>query len=188
MSPKPPSMYASVNVPSEAAGSGGVIEQLSVRFRSPLRRFFEKRGIPRHEIDDLVQDVFLRLASCETLADHEHMDAYLFRSASNLLTDRHRRLAARSSELHEAYEEDIHGIEKASFGPDRQLLGAQDIEQLVAALYELPERTRAVFTLHHIEDLSHQEIAERLGIAISTIEKHMGRASAYLIKRLERQL
>ena len=187
MSPKSPSASLASDTP-QALAPGGVIEQLSLRYRAPLRRFFEKRGIPRHEIDDLVQDVFLRLASRESIGEHEHLDAYLFRSALNLLTDRHRRRAARASELHEVYEEEIHGIEKASFGPDRQLLGAQDIEQLVAALYELPERTRAVFTLHHIEDLSHQEIADRLGIAISTIEKHMGRASAFLIKRLERQL
>jgi RNA polymerase sigma factor (sigma-70 family) len=50
----------------------------------------------------------------------------------------------------------------------------------------LPERTRAVWVLYHFEDLPHAEIARRLGIAVSTIEKHMGRASTHLLKRLDR--
>lgn len=162
------------------------LEALSARFRRPLRRYFEKRGIPRDELDDLVQDVFVRLAARAGLDPPEHVEAYVFKLASNLLRDRHRRLSARAAGQHEAYEEDVHGSAHATFGPERLLHGAQGLEQLVAALYELPERTRAVFTLYHLEELSHQEIARRLGIAVSTIEKHMARANAHLLKRIER--
>jgi RNA polymerase sigma-70 factor (ECF subfamily) len=164
---------------------GEVVKLLSVRLRIPLRRFFEKRHIPRDDIDDLIQEVFVRLAGRPGVENMERLEAYLFTTASNLLRDRHRRMETQAAQVHDPYDETVHGSQLASPGPERILLGAQTVEQLVAALYELPERTRVVFTLYHIEDLPHREIARRLGIAVSTIEKHMGRANAYLTQRLD---
>lgn len=163
---------------------GGVIAALSVHLRVPLRRFFEKRNIPRDEVEDLVQEVFLRLAGHASVGSMERPHAYLFATASNLLRDRHRRLMARAAGRHEPYEESVHGSLQEAVSPDRALLGAQLVEQLIAALRELPERTRVIFTLYHLEDLPHQQIAQRLGIAVSTIEKHMSRAHAHLLKKL----
>jgi RNA polymerase sigma factor (sigma-70 family) len=167
------------------AAKPSVIASLSARFRTPLRRFFEKRRIPRDDIDDLVQDVFVRMASRPEVESMERLEAYLFTTASNLLRDRHRRLTSREADAHESFDENVHGDALQTHGPERVLLATQIVAQLVEALFELPERTRAVFTLYHIEDLPHQEISRRLGIAVSTIEKHMGRASAHVIKRLE---
>jgi RNA polymerase sigma factor (sigma-70 family) len=182
--------------PTRADGSGiplagladkaSAVAALSRQFRAPLARFFEKRIGRQAEIEDLVQEVFLRLASghIESVSQPE---AYLFKTAANLLHDRQRRRAARATHAHEPYDEAVHGSADI-LGPERALLGAQAIEQLVAALYELPERTRAVWVLYHLEDLSHAEIARRLGIAVSTIEKHMSRASAHLLRRRDRSI
>lgn len=157
-----------------------------MRFRVRLCRYFEKHGVPRDEIDDLVQDVFLRLASRAHLESADYLEAYIFKSAANLLHDRHRRRTTRAASMHEVYEEDIHGSAFATPGPDSLLHSAQSMERFLAALHELPERTRTIFTLYHLEDLPHQQIARRLGIAVSTIEKHMARASAYLLAKLDR--
>lgn len=167
-------------------GTAEVVEALSRRFRQPLRRYFEKRIGHHAETEDLVQEVFLRLARGGDLGSMERIDAYLFTTAANLLRDRHRRLSARDSDAHEPYDEVIHGSALEEPGPERALQSAQLIEQLVAALHELPERTRTVFTLYHLEELPHAEIARRLGIAVSTIEKHVGRASAHLLKKVDR--
>jgi RNA polymerase sigma factor (sigma-70 family) len=180
-------------VPDETgAGAGGsvgaaaLIETLSRRFRVPLLRFFEKR-IGRHgETEDLVQEVFVRLAGSGRVESIERLESYLFTTAANLLRDRQRRLAARASEAHESYDEETHGSARETHSPERALLGAQAIQQLVAALYELPERTRTVWILYHLQDLSHAEIAHQLRIAVSTIEKHLGRASVHLLKCIDR--
>ena len=161
------------------------IEALSRRFRVPLERFFEKRIGRQVEIDELVQEVFLHLAGGGKIESVERPEAYLFRTAANVLNDRWRRLSARAAEAHEPYDEAVHGSAQETLSPERALLGAQAIEQLVAALYELPERTRVVWALYHFEDLTHTEIGRRLGIAVSTIEKHIGRASGHLLKRLD---
>lgn len=163
------------------------IEALSQRLRSPLRRFFEKRlGSRNEEIDDLVQEVFLRLAASQEMRPGERLDGYVFRTAMNLLRDYLRRLAHRAAQAHEPYEEVLHGSVPEGVTPERELLGQEAVERLVAALYGLPERTRNIWVLYHFEDLSHREIAEQLGIAASTIEKHMSRANAHLLKYLDR--
>lgn len=172
--------------PSTTTHRTAAIESLSRRFRAPLRRYFEKRiGRRQAEIDDLVQEVFLRLAGGGKIELVEQPEAYLFRTAANVLNDRYRRLAARSAQAHEPYDEAVHGGARETLCPERTLLGTHAIEQLVAALYELPERTRVVWALYHLEDLTHLEISRRLGITVSAIEKHIGRASGHLLKRLE---
>jgi RNA polymerase sigma factor (sigma-70 family) len=162
------------------------IESLSTRFRGPLRRFFAKRRIPPHDIDDLVQEVFIRMAVRRDVASVQRLEAYLFTVAANLLRDRHRYLSSQAMKGHEPYDEALHGGALQSQGPDRALLATQMVAQLVEALHELPERTRVIFTLYHLEDLSHREISQSLGIPVSTIEKHMSRATAHLVKRMQR--
>jgi RNA polymerase sigma factor (sigma-70 family) len=160
------------------------VERLSREFRAPLVRFFEKRIGRQAEIEDLVQEVLLRLANGSRIESVEKPEAYLFRTAANLLQDRQRSLKARATAQHDSYEDDIHGDTREMLNPEAKLLGLQAIEQLVAALYDLPERTRTIWTLYHLDDLSHGEIARRLGLSVSTVEKHMGRGTAYLLKRI----
>lgn len=166
--------------------SAASVEALSVRLRGPLKRYFLNRHVPAHEIEDLLQEVFMRLSARAGIEKLERVDAYVFAAASNLLRDRRRQMQSHASSAHEPYDESIHGSMRASLEPDRILLGSQLLSELVAALYELPERTRAVFSLYHFEDLSHAEIGDRLGIAVSTVEKNMARANAHLLKRLGR--
>lgn len=171
-----------------AEARSAAISDLSRQYRLPLLRFFEKRiqdGCPA-EIEDLTQEVFLRLASSPGLDSVERMEAYLFTAAANLLRDRQRRRITRSTGAHEPYDEAVHGGSIDLPGPERIALDAQYIDRLVDALRELPERTRTVFVLYHLENLPHAEIARRLGIAVRTIEKHVFRANAHLMHRIDR--
>lgn len=154
----------------------------------PLLRFFEKRIGRQPDVEDLVQEVFLRLAAGGQVESADRPDAYLFKTATSVLLDRQRRSSARAWREHDSYEEESHGSAIETLSPERTTVGTQTIEQLVTALYELPERTRVIWTLYHLENLAHVEIGRRLGIAVSTIEKHMGRANAYLLKRVDRSI
>jgi RNA polymerase sigma-70 factor (ECF subfamily) len=64
--------------------------------------------------------------------------------------------------------------------PERILLGKEACERILVALRELPTRVRAVFVLARFEELKAPEIANRLGVSISTVEKDMRRAVAHL--------
>jgi RNA polymerase sigma factor (sigma-70 family) len=70
-------------------------------------------------------------------------------------------------------------------GVVQQVMARQELQRLQEAIAELPEGCRAVLLLRKIELLSHREIAERLGIAVSTGEKQHARALRLLRSALE---
>ena len=150
-------------------------------FRKPLIRFFQKRAPSGAEPDDLVQEVFVRLAKRADLASIEHVDGYLFQTAASVLADRYRR-DQRQPRPVESFEESVHG--EAVLAPERVLMGRQSLDLLVRGLYALPPLTRNIFVLYHFENVRQTEIAARLRMPVSTIEKHMARANRQLLKRL----
>ncbi|HKZ72924.1 MAG TPA: sigma factor, partial [Steroidobacteraceae bacterium] len=109
----------------DLAERAATIEALSRRLRGPLRRFFEKRIGHHDEIEDLVQEVFARLAAGAKLESVNGIEAYLFQTATNLLRDRHRRLGARDAAEHEPYEEALHGGATETLSPEREILGRE---------------------------------------------------------------
>ena len=151
-------------------------------FRDPLLRFFYKRVPGTVEAEDLVQEVFLRLARRADLTSIDKVEGYLFQTAASVIADRFRRDAVRQEGEHEPFEEEAHGGEV--FSPERVFMGKQAVQTLIDALFELPERTRNVFVLYHFERMRQVDIASRLKIGLSTVEKHMARANAHLLKRV----
>ena len=153
----------------------------------PLRRwlwaFFQRRAPNRSDIDDLVQDVFVRLAARDSPEPVQNLGAYVVRTAVSVLADRSRRSRARRADLHVVFDPDEHGVE--DFNPERVLSGRQELDLAVAALLSLPERTRNVFILRRLEGMRHGEIAARLGISVSAVEKHMVKAVQHLRSALE---
>ena len=67
------------------------LEAIVARFQEPLRSFFRKRAFDRQEADDLVQEVFCRLAARSESQPMDKPEAYVFQAAANLLRDRARR-------------------------------------------------------------------------------------------------
>lgn len=161
-----------------------LLAQLAGLYGAPLRRFFQARlrgGAP--DVEDLVQEVFVRLAYRADLQSIEQVEGYVFRTAANVLKDRGRHEATHFASAHDPLETTPELDEEIS--PERVLLGREAVLQVAAALAELPERTQLIFSLQRFEDLSYGEIAECLGISMSTVEKHMMKAIAHLTRRLD---
>lgn len=151
--------------------------------RGALTRYFARHVRDDAEIDDLVQDVFLRIVKRGGAEHLERFDGYVFETASSVLKDRHRRRQARRSDRHVEFEPERHG--GSGPGPDSVLAGRQALRATTVALMELPERTRTVFVLRRLEGLGYREIALRLGLSVSAVEKHMLRAVRHLLSRTE---
>jgi len=166
--------------------TAALLDAWAHRYRRALLRYFQKRAWTTAAVDleDLVQEVFLRLAHRSDLGTIERADRYLFSTAASVLNDRWRRDAVRTVDTHESFDETLHGL--ADFPPERVLIGQEFVEALISAMEELPERTRTAFALYHFEEFPHARIASQLGMAISTVEKHMARANAHLLRRLGR--
>lgn len=162
--------------------SNTVLAERSEAVRGALQRYFARQGCESQEIDDLVQEVFLRIVRRGNAGELERLDGYIFQTAGSVLLDRHRRRKARASDRHVPFEPEAHG--GVAGGPDETLLGREALGKVSAVLMTLPERTRQVFILRRLEDLSFREIAQRLGVSVSAVEKHMAQAMAVLMTRL----
>ena len=156
------------------------MEDLARRYAAPLARYFRARVRPGADVDDLVQEVFLRLSARRQETEVESAESYLFAVAASVLTDNFRRSARRGG-VHQLFDEGLHAEE--DFSPERVYLGQEQLRVVETALLELPERTRIVFVLHRFEDMSYSQIARRLQVSVSAIEKHMSKALAHLAKR-----
>jgi RNA polymerase sigma factor (sigma-70 family) len=147
-----------------------------------LRRFFRSRVRDYDDADDMVQEVFVRLARDDNVECLRNASAWLQRVARNLVLDR-----ARSAEIRNmAKRVSLDEADLPAIQPDQMLgLEAADMRyRYEVALNALSERTREVFLLHRIEELSYREIANTLGISVSTVEYHMMRALAHFDRSL----
>ncbi|HWA89437.1 MAG TPA: RNA polymerase sigma factor [Rhizomicrobium sp.] len=160
--------------------------ELSEKARTPLRRYFERRIRGRGDADaeDLVQEVFLRLARAKEADVIENLDGYVCRIAANLARDHVRRRAVRKGDI----VIDAEGFAgEGDFTPERILLGRDAVRQVERLLDELPPKTKTIFLLYHAEVMPQLQIARAMQMPLSTIEKHMCRASAHLHRKLERK-
>ena len=157
-----------------SGGEEPFIESLAVRYRGALERFFARRAARLGDTEDLTQEVFLRLATRGGGEPIERIDGYIFQTAANVLTDRARRVAVRAGDRHVCYDEDQHAVE--DFSPERVLLAREQVAMVRTVLERLPDRVRAAFVLHRFEELGYAEIAKRLGVSVSSIEKYISQA------------
>ena len=160
------------------------VDLLTRRYHGVLIRYFRRRGIDVHDAMDLVQEVFERLSHQGVLSRVERVEGYLFGAAANVATDHFRRKRVRLAYPVEDYGEAMHRGEE--FAPDRLAEGRQELELIVAALNELPERMRHIFILARLENMRRAEIAARLGISKRLVEQQIALATACLADRRKR--
>lgn len=144
-------------------------------FRSPLLQFFRGKLPKDEDPEDNVQAVFGRLME---IKDRPHIDIsrwLIFKIANNLVADRFR-----WRDRHKATPmEDVSDKHLEAHTPlqDRIFEGKERLLEFKDRLEELPPRCKQVFVLHRVFGFSHKEVAAQLGISVSTVEKHMIKAT-----------
>lgn len=178
----PPSRRAAPRPTADDAPTPDVfLADRSESLRGALVRYFFRRVGNLSEVDDLVQDVFLRIVRRGAASELEKFEGYVFKTAASVLADRARRRKVRHAALHVAFEPEIHAGQTP--GPERTVLEQEALQAVGVALLQLPERTRQVFVLRRIEGLSSPEVGRRLGISPSSVDKHMLKAMAWILAR-----
>lgn len=147
-----------------------------------LARYLRSRFGGAADVDDMVQDVFARLAGGKRVVELGNPEAYLRRILRNLLIDRKRRADTRPAFVE---------LESAEPVVEPEQSHAIDVTQMQeryrASVNSLPPRTREVFLLHRAEDTSVKEIAARLGISTRTVEWHLAQAILRIREALEQE-
>jgi len=133
------------------------------------------------DVDDIVQEAFLRISTHESATPIDNPRGFLFRIARNLTFDflrrrsvRHNYAAAQSAERNS----DRSRFESRS--AEKIVSARQDLDVILSAIDDLPPKCREVFLLQRNEGLPYAEIAARLGISESMVQKHMSKALARL--------
>lgn len=121
---------------------------------------------------DLAQDTFVRTLKSSQLASIEEPRAFLCLIAKRVLCSFWRR-----TELHRAYLDALANLPEAVAPSEEDLALLREALEAVDALLDgLPEKVRHAFLLNRLEGLTHQQIAEQLGVSLATIERWIKRA------------
>jgi RNA polymerase sigma-70 factor (ECF subfamily) len=143
-----------------------------------------RRIVGQHEVEDILQEAFVRSFEAEGRQTIHDARAFLMRTARNLALDHVSRAAYRTTgSLDHADEE--HFIDSAA-PPDAQVDAERRFLLFCQAVGSLPEQCRRVFVLHKVYGMSHGEIAARLGIAPSTIQKHIAKGLLLCFEQMQR--
>jgi RNA polymerase sigma factor (sigma-70 family) len=153
-------------------------------WRLPLRRFLAGRGGGcAADIDDIAQEVFLRLLRYERSELIDFPQAYLFKIASNVTAE----WAMRSSRRLPHHSEWLTELVDA-LSPEAELEREMLDERLRSAVRMLPARAREILRLHYAEGLVHEDIARTLGVTRKIVKRDIARAYASLRISLDRNL
>lgn len=174
---------------SSSAGEDVLLATYMAR-RPNLVRFFVARTGSSATAEDLVQELYLKLAGRTEAIAADNPTALLYRIALNLLRDRARgemRASVRDAEWRGAHHATVAGEDVADEAPaDEVTASRQRLRQLVAAVGDLPPQMQRAFTLHKLDGLSHAETAHAMGLSVKSVEKHISAALARLSARLSK--
>ena len=163
--------------------------------RRRLRGFIRKRVPDPADAEDILQEVFYEwVEAVRLLRPIEQVGAWLFRVARNRITDLFRKkrserfdwpdaATSESLDLADASLEDL--LPSADAGPEAAYARRLLLEELDAALDELPEEQRSVFLAHELEGRSFKELAAQTGVGVNTLLSRKRYAVLHLRRRLQ---
>jgi RNA polymerase sigma factor (sigma-70 family) len=169
------------------------ITEVVEREQSRLRNFIRRRVADPRDAEDILQDVLFELVEANRLLmPIGHVTGWLFRVARNRITDLFRKKSPeRLGDAGVADEDDgLVRLEELLPSPDAgpEALYARNvlIDELEAALDELPEEQRAVFVGHELEGHSFKVMAAETGVSVNTLLSRKRYAVLHLRERLRR--
>ncbi|KPP98363.1 MAG: ECF-type RNA polymerase sigma 70 factor [Bacteroidetes bacterium HLUCCA01] len=133
-----------------------------------LLQFLLSKNIRREVAEDLVQQAFLTIWDQRASLDASRsLRSFLFTIAYNRMLNHIRDHKAESVGLAFVPEE----VDEGS--PESATITSEAIKAMHRRLETMPERRREVFELCYLQELSHKEAAEAMGVSVKTIENHM---------------
>jgi RNA polymerase sigma factor (sigma-70 family) len=163
------------------------------REQGRLRNFIRRRVTDEADAEDILQDVFYELIEAYRLMKPiEQVGSWLYRVARNRIIDAFRK----KKPLQFSAEKDPHAEEGESLsleellpspeaGPEAAYARSILLEELDAAIEELPEEQREVFLAHEFEGLSFKEISAQSGVSVNTLLSRKHHAVVHLRRQLQ---
>ena len=167
-----------------------VLEQLFREHRAALRSFLLGRVRDTSDLDDIVQEVFMRLARNtdavnRLLEPGANNRAYLFTAANNLIVDLERRQSVRKSYLTNHWDEA--GAVVYELSPEVVVAASEELAVIKEAIKNLKPTWRKAFVLSRIKSMNYKDISEDMGVSVRQIEKYIAAAMKALRQALPSQ-
>jgi RNA polymerase sigma factor (sigma-70 family) len=168
------------------------ISEAVERERARLRNFIRRRVADQGDAEDILQDVFYELVEAyRMMKPVEQVTAWLFRVARNRITDLFRRKKREARSEPAAIAEDGETLQwedllpSPDAGPEAAFARRMLLEELDAALDELPDEQREVFIAHEMMGYSFKELAAQSGLSVNTLLSRKHYAVLHLRQRLQ---
>jgi RNA polymerase sigma factor (sigma-70 family) len=161
--------------------------------RPRLRNFIRRRVADEGDAEDILQDVFYELIQAyRMMKPIEQVGAWLYRVARNRIIDVFRRARPQQSLADAVINEDGGSdltledlLPSPDEGPEAAFAHAVLVDELAAAIEELPPDQRLVFVAHEVEGRSFKELAAETGVSVNTLLSRKRYAVMHLRKRLQ---
>jgi RNA polymerase sigma-70 factor (ECF subfamily) len=169
-------------------GDEEAFQLLFRRYYGRVKGFILGRVNDPHLAEELAGDVFFEVwRHADRFRGESRVSSWLFGIAHyRCLGALRERRAAKRSKVGSATVEYLHAVPDASQGPER-IRSREDLQQVIDEIENLPETYRAVAEMALVEGLSHEEIAQRLGIRPDNVRTRVSRARAQLRRRTGRE-
>lgn len=170
-------------------GDQRAYERLVTKYQGPLRRHVGKMVRDQQQVDDLVQEAFVKaFGSIESYNPDYAFSTWLYRITTNHTIDyiRKRKLSTFSIDkpIQTRDGELQMEIPDSTYRPDRAVVADQRNAILREAIEGLPPKYHRVIVMRHQQEMSYDEIAEELDLPLGTVKAHIFRARALLNKAL----
>jgi RNA polymerase sigma factor (sigma-70 family) len=168
------------------------ISEAVEREKPRLRNFIRKRVADESDAEDILQEVFYELLEAyRMMKPVEQVTAWLFRVARNRITDLFRSKKREASSEPAVKIEDGEELQwedlmpSLEAGPEAAYARSVLLEEMEAALDELPEEQREVFVAHEFLGYSFKELAAQTGVSVNTLLSRKRYAVVHLRERLQ---
>lgn len=166
-----------------------LLQRLFNEYAPSLRKFLLARSKEPADMEDMVQDVFAKLAASKDLksicaASKGSTRSFVFTTANNLFLDRERGKAVRRRYQDEQLYIEAERVDELS--PERVAEDAQVLDAVRAAVLGLKPTYRWVFIQSRFKFKTYRQIAEEMGVSVKQIDKYMVKALAEVRRAMER--
>lgn len=151
-------------------GNSAILDAYA-RHQAALKRFISRFLPNTHDIEDVSQETFLRAFTVEKSRVIEQPKSFLFRIAKHVaLTQLTRKSRQITDYLEDFDDSEVLLIEDTV---EDEVIARETLGIHCEAVAGLPPQCRRVYLMRKVYGMSHKEIAGKLGIAVSTVEKHL---------------
>ena len=150
------------------------------QYSAMLKRYLWSKVRSQEDVADLMHETYERFQRHKDRIELATAQNFLFTIARNLIIDRvrHKRVSEVDQDV------DVEQLLDPLPSPEQQIIDAEAVTALNSAIESLPSQCRRVFVMRKIHQLSQKDIAEKLSISVSTVEKHIAMGMKQCRQRL----